>query len=204
MRKGRDNETREGSPLTFVRPGHNPGWRVADAQIEDLSNENELVERLHYLLDRRGEIEPMNVENVDIICSQLLQAGSDGSVKALGRVSGKAGMQDALLVDAETVAVLGRDDHFLAAAAGLQPLSNPALRVAALVVVGRIDKVAAVLLEVVEHSESRILRAFAKDVVPRCRLARLAETSDPDYQVPFAAKVHGSKAKRAHENTCLG
>ena len=156
---------------TFVRSGHNPGWCVTDAQIQDLPSENELVEGLHYLLDGRGEIEPVNVKNVDIICPQFLQAGADGSVKTLGRVSGKARMQDALLVDTETVAVLGCDDHFLAAAAGLQPLSNPALRITALIVVRRVDEVAAVLLEVVKHGKSRLFGAFAKYVVPRCGLA---------------------------------
>ncbi len=56
---------------------------------------------------------------------------------------------------------LCRDDHLVAAAPFGHPLAEPLLALAVLVANGRVDKVPALLVEVVEDLEGRFARAFA-------------------------------------------
>jgi hypothetical protein len=61
---------------------------------------------------------------------------------------------------------LGRDNHLIAVVLLLHPLSDPLLGFFTLVVVGGIDEVTALLVEVVEHGEGRVFVALAEEGFP--------------------------------------
>lgn len=44
-------------------------------EIEHISSLNERVQAIHYFLDGSFPIPPVDIKNVDIRCSQFLQAG---------------------------------------------------------------------------------------------------------------------------------
>lgn len=66
-----------------------PGGRVRDTEVEDLACKDELVQALHDFLDAGGEVPPVHVEEVDVVCSELLQAGLDGNAHRLDGVADK-------------------------------------------------------------------------------------------------------------------
>lgn len=72
---------------------------------------------------------------------------------------------------------LGRDNHLIAPAPRLHPLAEPLLALAELVVDRRVDEVATLAVEVVEHSEGSILGALAEG------------------SFPGVTEVHGAKAE---------
>ena len=53
-------------------------------QIEYLTLYDEVVETIHHLLDRGIVVPPMNVEKVNIVGAELLQACVDAEVHTLG------------------------------------------------------------------------------------------------------------------------
>ena len=61
---------------------------------------------------------------------------------------------------------LGGDDHLIAILALGHPLSDPRFALFVLVVVGRVDEVAAVLIEEIEHLKGSLLVAFAQELLP--------------------------------------
>jgi hypothetical protein len=73
---------------------------------------------------------------------------------------------------------LGCYDHIIPHAPLFHPLANPLLAFTKLVVDGRIDEVAALLVEVVEHGEG-------------CLLGTFAESGFPSF-----TEVHGAEAER--------
>lgn len=56
-------------------------------QVKNLSFEDKRVKRLHYFLDTRRKFPKMNVEQVDVARSQLLQRGFNTETHRLGAVS---------------------------------------------------------------------------------------------------------------------
>lgn len=70
------------------------------------------------------------------------------------------------LVGAPRRRELGRDDHLVAHAALLHPFADPLLGFFVLVVIGRVDEVAALRVEVVHHFKSRLLVAFSQHSLP--------------------------------------
>lgn len=81
---------------------------------------------------------------------------------------------------AEDGGVLGGDDHLVADAALPHPLADPDLGLLVLVVVGRVDEVAALAVEVVED-------ALGRRLVARPHVVR-----------PLGPEVHRAQAERAH------
>lgn len=142
--------------------GHDPGGRVRDAQVEHLAGGDEVVEGLHQLRDGRGEVPPVHVQQVDVVGLELLEAGLDRRVQALGAVAVEVD-DDFLVAEAgvEVGRVLGGDDHLVADAAFLHPLADPLLRLLILVVVGRVDEVAALLVVEVQDALGCFLVASA-------------------------------------------
>lgn len=61
-------------PGVLVGLGNNPGRRVRYSQVQNLALGDEGVQTLHELRDGAAEIPPVNVEKVDVVRLQLLQA----------------------------------------------------------------------------------------------------------------------------------
>ena len=55
--------------------------RIGDAyEVEDLSLRHKRVQAVHDLLDARGVVPPMDVENIDIVSPQFLERRFKGDV----------------------------------------------------------------------------------------------------------------------------
>lgn len=70
---------------------NDPGRRVRDAQVQDLSLSDEGVETLHELRDGAGEVPPVDIEKIDVVGLQLLQACVHRGVEALGAIASEVG-----------------------------------------------------------------------------------------------------------------
>ena len=129
-----------------------PGRGVADAQVEHLAADDEVVQRLHDLGDRGGKVPPVDVEQVDVGRAEFPQARFEGDAQALGGVAEVVGL------DGHGLGGVGRrefggEDDLVAVPARLHPFAEPLLVLFVLVVVRRVDEVAAVVDKVVEHPE---------------------------------------------------
>lgn len=95
--------------------GHDPRRRVADAQVQHFSALHEVVETLHHLLDPRGEVPVMHVQQVDVAGLQLLQRRLDAHGQRFGVVGAEIRLQQLRRrEDLEARGVFGREDHFVA------------------------------------------------------------------------------------------
>ena len=157
-----DGELRE-ALLTgvLVCLADDPGGGVADAEVEDFSRRDDVVERVHELGDRSGVVPPVDVEQVDVARLEFLEAGLERDVQTLGVVA-----RVVLLEFDRSGRRIGggkfrREDDLVAVLAGFHPFAEPFLRFFHLVVVGGVDEVAAVGEEVVEEFERGFLVAFA-------------------------------------------
>ena len=157
-----------------------PRGRVADAEVEDLAGADEVVERLHELGDGGGEVPPVDVQQIDIVGPQLLEAVAHGEVQRLGRVADEVGVEGGVvaLVGAPGGGELGGDDHLVAHAALREPFADPLLGLLVLVVVGRVDEVAALGVEEVHHFEGRLFVAFAHHALPVELLVHVASLTN--------------------------
>lgn len=116
---------------------------------------------------------------IDIASVKLLQARIKRNMQALGMVTLGITSELRLVavksILAEPSSELGGNDHLISDATLLHPLSEPLLALFVLIVVGRVDKVAALLVEEVEDLKSCLLVARAHEILPG------------------VAKVHGSQ-----------
>lgn len=130
---------------------NDPGRCVTDTEIEHLALCDEVVQALHDLRDGSGEVPPVNVQQVNVVCLELSQRSLNRDLERF-RVL-------ALVIDHPfwrvwstrirvRGGVFGRDNHLLAVLARLHPLADPFLRFLALVVVRRVDEVAACMLPI--------------------------------------------------------
>lgn len=62
--------------------------RVRDPEVQDLATLDDLVQTLHDLLDRRGVIPPVNVEDIDIVGLELEQRAFERVLERLFVVAG--------------------------------------------------------------------------------------------------------------------
>ena len=69
-------------------------------------------------------------------------------------------------VRSEGRGVFGGDDHLVAEAPRLEPLSDPDLRLLRLVIVGRVDEVAALRVVIVENLENCLFSHFTHEGIP--------------------------------------
>ena len=111
-----------------------------------------MVQRLHDLGDRGGKVPPVDIQQVDVGRAEFLQARLEGDAQALGGVAEVVGF------DGHGLGGVGRrefggEDDLVAVPARLHPLAQPFFVLFVLVVVGRVDEVAAVVDKVVEHPE---------------------------------------------------
>ena len=51
--------------------GDDPRWRIRYTQIQDLSGHNELMKAVHNFLNRRVEVPPVQVQDVDVVCTEI-------------------------------------------------------------------------------------------------------------------------------------
>jgi len=61
----------------FVGLDNNPSRCVRDTKIENLASSDQSIETMHDLLNTSGEIPPMNIQQIDIIRTHLLQRTVD-------------------------------------------------------------------------------------------------------------------------------
>ena len=54
-----------------------------DAEVEDFAGDDEVVQAVHHLLDARLPVVPVHVEDVDVVCAQLLERRFDRVVQGL-------------------------------------------------------------------------------------------------------------------------
>lgn len=59
----------------LIRFGHDPGRRVADAEVQNLARGDDAVQGLHQLGDGGGKVPPVDVEEVDVVGLELLEGG---------------------------------------------------------------------------------------------------------------------------------
>jgi len=60
-------------------------------QIEDLARQDERVETVHYLLNARLTVPPMDVEDIDVGSTQPLQGAFNGKMHILGVIADEIG-----------------------------------------------------------------------------------------------------------------
>ena len=71
----------------LVRLGHNPSGCIRNTQIENFALDDEVVETVHDLFDRGNVIPPMDVQNVDIGCTKVLQTFFDRKMQRFDMVA---------------------------------------------------------------------------------------------------------------------
>lgn len=74
--KGTKEKSRDGIH-TLISLADNPSRCITDTQIQHLPTLHKLVQALHHLGDTSCEVPPMHIEQVNIVCLELLQAGLD-------------------------------------------------------------------------------------------------------------------------------
>ena len=145
---------------------HDPGGGVGDAEVEHFGLADDVVEALHELGDADGEVPPVHIENVQVVGLEFLQAVAEGDVQGFGAVAGEVAVDDVVVAPVVGVAggEFGGDDHLVAQAAGGHPLADPLFGLLILVVVGGVDEVAALLVEVVEKGEGLVFADWAHEL----------------------------------------
>ncbi len=162
-----DAELREGVVAgVLVCFGDDPSGGVADAEVEDFPRGDHVVEGLHEFGDGGGEVPPVDVEEVDVAGLEFPQAGLEGDLEAFGMVTLVVDLDTGVDAEAETGGELGGDDHFVAVLAPSHPFADPGFALFVLVVVGGVDEVAPIGVEVVEDGEGGFLAAFAHELFP--------------------------------------
>lgn len=160
----------------FVGFGDDPGRGVADAEVEDFAGGDDVVERVHEFGDRGCEVPPVDVEDVDEVGLEFLQAGVEGVFEGFLVVADVVGLDD--VVEAFVGLVAGcefrSDDHLVSKAFGFggEPFADPDLGLLGLVVAGCINEVAALAVEEIEDTEDVGFRHRAHHVGPADRLLR--------------------------------
>ena len=74
-------------PSVLVRPADDPGGRVADAEVENFTRRDHVVEGVHDFRDRGGEVPPVYVEQIDVACPEFLQTRLQRDPQALGVIT---------------------------------------------------------------------------------------------------------------------
>lgn len=126
----------------------------------------------HHLIHRRRKIPSMHPQQINIPRPQPLQTPLNRQPQILPRIARKITPHPLSIPG--RAPELGRKDDFVTVAALCHPLADPALRLAELVHVGRVDEIPALLVERVEDGEGGGLGAFAHE------------------RRPGAAEVHGA------------
>ncbi len=62
----------------LIRFADDPGWGIADAEVENFSSSDDVVEGLHEFGNRGGKVPPVDVEEVDVVCLEFLQTRFEG------------------------------------------------------------------------------------------------------------------------------
>lgn len=117
---------------------HHPGRCVADSQVQHFPLVDEVVETLHDLLDPRGEVPIMDVEDVDVTRLELFEGRLDAQRQRFGIVGTKVRLlQFWGRHDLVGRCVFGGDDH-LVPTKGMSghPFTDPSLGLFTLVIVG--------------------------------------------------------------------
>ena len=150
----------------LVGLAHHPGGGVGDAEVEHFALADDVVEALHELGDADGEVPPVHIENIQVVGLQLLQAVAEGEMQGFGAVAGEVAVDDFTMAAVVGVAggELGGDDHLVAQAAGGHPFADPLLRLLGLVVVGGVDEIASLLVEIVEKRECVVFADWAHEL----------------------------------------
>ena len=144
-----------------------PRLKVADADVAHVTGGHQIVESAQRLIDGGQRIPHMGVQQIDIIAVEAAQAGLDTGQDVL---AGQAGIVGPV---AGSVAHLGGQHDPVTPP--LEGLAGDLLRTAAGIDVGRVDKVAARVQELMDHAGgSRRVGAapavFAKDHGPQAQL----------------------------------
>ena len=120
--------------------------------MEDLARANRVVERALNLLDRRGEVPPMDVIKVDVIEPQSLEAGVERLGQALAMNPGRI----RIACSRNRIGIFGGDDEAFAVARDEPP--DDALALAPHVHVRGVDEIAARLSIGLEHRARLVFR----------------------------------------------
>ena len=148
---------------------HLPGRRVGDARIDDLAGAHQVVKAAHHLFHGGGVVPDVQVQQVDVVGVQTLQAGFHAAHHALAVVAAAVGV-----AGVQVQAVLGGQHRAVALAR--HETAQQGFAAAAGVEVGGVHKVAAALGVQVEHA------------------ARLGLVGAP---APVGAEGHGAQRQRA-------
>lgn len=118
---------------------------------------------------------PVNVEDIDVICSQLPQAIAHRHVHALSRGSGEVALHGLVfsVICAVPSTVFCCDDHLVSDTSGIHPFPNQLLRFLGVVRVGSVDEVSAKSEELVEKSKG--IFTLSKELAPRISKADASE-----------------------------
>lgn len=98
----------------------------------------------------------MHVENVEVVGLQLAERVCKGDVERFGAIPCGIRLDDTVMapVRGKACCVFCGDNHLVAqAGVAMKPFSDPALGLLILVIIGRIDEVAALRVEEVEEFE---------------------------------------------------
>lgn len=123
-----------------------------------------MVQGLHEFWDGGGEIPPVDVEDVDVGCLEFLETCFEGDFQAFGMVALVVYFDAGVHAKADARCEFGGDDHFVAVLALGHPFADPGFTFFVLVVVGGVDEVSPVGVEVVEDAEGGFLGAFAHEL----------------------------------------
>lgn len=170
-----DAEGREGVIASvLVGLADDPRRSVADAEVDDFPSGDHVVQRLHELGDGGCEVPPMDIEQINVVRLQLLQACLERDLQALCVVALEIDLDGGAGAEADAGGEFGRDDHLIPVLAPGHPFADPGLALFVLVVVGGVDEVPAVVVEVVEDLEGCLPVTFPHELLPR-----LAEIHGP-------------------------
>ena len=202
-------------PMIFgirIRGTHDPCWRIADAQVEDLPLLNKNMQTVNDLFDRRGVVPPVEIEYVYPVAVELLKAVAHRKMQRPSAIA-ELSNPSARLISVLGVwsGILGRNDHTISIATKLKPFSNPLLRLFVLVYVcsgrkvslfrwrrsvplarqesnSRVNKVPASLHKRVEQLENIVFRCFASDMRPRIAKSHTSQLQRTDPYCCFRRK----------------
>ena len=152
--------------------GDNPGRSVAHTKVENLALLDDSVEGLHEFRNGGGEVPPVDVEYIKVVGLEFAERGCEGNVQGLGVIAREVGLYDVVVafITRECSGVFCRKHHLVTkTGARLKPFADPHFGLLVLVIVCRVNEVAALVMEIVKEFKNGFFLHGAHHTGPRSK-----------------------------------